>query len=123
LRETRYVEAAERAVRLFAPAMARSPAGFSTMLAAEAALLTPPTSVLLAGAGDECRRWQRTLAARVRPSVRVFNVAGIELPAGLAKGAVPADRAVAWVCQGTQCLPAIDDLHRLEQALASGDRP
>ena len=121
--ETRYVEAGERAVRLFAPAMARSPAGFSTMLGAEADLLTPPTSVLLAGAAAECRGWQQSLAARVRLNVRVFNVAEIELPAGLAKGAVPADRAVAWVCQGAQCLPAIADLHRLEQALASGDRP
>ena len=121
--EARYVEAGERAVRLFAPAMARSPAGFSTMLAAEADVLTPPTSVLLAGDADECGRWQRTLAARLRPNVRIFNVGGIEVPAGLAKGAVPAGRAVAWVCQGTQCLPAIDDLNRLEQALAGGERP
>jgi uncharacterized protein YyaL (SSP411 family) len=36
----------ERAVRLYAPAMARSPAGFSTMLAAEAGRARlPPTSV------------------------------------------------------------------------------
>jgi uncharacterized protein YyaL (SSP411 family) len=120
--EPRYVEAAERAVRHFAPAMARSPAGFSTMLAAEADLLKPPTSVLLAGDRGESDRWQRALAGDLRPGVRVFNVAGIALPAGLAKGAAPGDRAVAWVCQGTQCLPPIDDLRRLEGVLASGDR-
>jgi uncharacterized protein YyaL (SSP411 family) len=119
--EPRYVAAGERAVRLYAPLMARSPAGFSTMLSAEADLLTPPTSVLLAGDGEDCRRWQQALAARVRPNVRVFNVAGIALPAGLAKGAAPSDRAVAWVCRGTQCLPPIDDLRPLEETLAGGD--
>jgi uncharacterized protein YyaL (SSP411 family) len=91
------------------------------MLSAEADLLTPPTSVLLAGDGEDCRRWQQALAARVRPNVRVFNVAGIALPAGLAKGAAPSDRAVAWVCRGTQCLPPIDDLRPLEETLAGGD--
>ena len=118
--ESRYVEAGERAVRLFAPAIMRSPAGFSTMLAAEADVLFPPTSVLLAGDGEACVRWHRALAARVLSNVRVFNVAGISLPSGLAKGAAPSDRAVAWVCQGTQCLPAIDDLRWLEETLAGG---
>jgi uncharacterized protein YyaL (SSP411 family) len=51
--------------------------------------------------------------------VRIFNVAGEALPAELAKGAAPADSAVAWVCRGTQCLPAIDDLARLEATLAA----
>jgi uncharacterized protein YyaL (SSP411 family) len=120
--EPRYVEAGERAVRLYAPLMARSPAGFSTMLAAESDVLAPPTSVLLAGDGEDCGRWQRALAARVLSSVRVFNVAGIALPAGLAKGAAPAGGAVAWVCQGTHCLPAIDDFSRLEATLAGGER-
>ena len=120
--EHRYVDAAERAVRLYAPTMARAPAGFSTMLAAEAYIVTPPTSVLLAGDAEECSRWQRSLGLRMHPDVRVFNAATTPLPPGLAKGAAPAAGAVAWVCQGTQCLPAIDGLRRLEEVLSSGDR-
>jgi len=49
-------------------------------------------------------------------------VAGIDLPAGLAKGALAAGRTAAWVCQGTRCLAPIDDLGRLEATLASGDQ-
>jgi uncharacterized protein YyaL (SSP411 family) len=118
--EPRYVAAGERAVRLYAPAMARSPAGFSTMLAAEACVLAPPTSVLLVGDAQQCGRWHQALSARIRPHVRIFDVAGVDLPPGLAKGAAPADGAVAWVCQGTRCLPPIDDLGRLEETLATG---
>jgi len=102
--------------------MERSPAGFSTMLAAQECVLAPPTSVLLAGDAQECRRWQQALADRMRPDVRVFDVAGVDLPPELAKGAAPAAGAAAWVCQGTRCLPPIDDLGRLEATLASGDQ-
>ena len=92
------------------------------MLAAEAYVVTPPTSVLLAGDDEECSRWQRSPGLRTHPDVRVFNAATTPLPPGLAKGAAPAAGAVAWVCQGTQCLPAIDGLRRLEEVLSSGDR-
>jgi hypothetical protein len=115
----RYVEAGERAVRLFAPALAQSPGGCASLQAALAALEEPPASVLLAGDPEHCAAWQRSLERRLRPTVRIFNVAGQALPAELAKGPAPAERAVAWVCRGRQCLPAIDDLARLEATLAA----
>jgi hypothetical protein len=116
--EPRYLEAGERGVRLFAPAMAQSPGGHASLLAALAALEEPPASVLLAGDGEVCAAWHRSLERRLRPTVRIFNVAGTALPAELAKGPIPPAGAVAWVCRGTQCLPAIDDLARLEAAIA-----
>ena len=115
----RYVEAGERALRLFAPALARSPAGFASMLGALADLTKPPAFVLLAGNRDACIAWQRTLERTFRPTVRIFNVAGVPLPDELAKGAVPADRAVAWVCRGTQCLPPIDELRDVEAEITA----
>ena len=45
-----YLEAAERAVRLFAPTLAQAPSGHSTLLTALEDLEAPPTSVLLASA-------------------------------------------------------------------------
>ena len=89
------------------------------MLAALGDLQQPPTSVLLAGDREACREWQRSLERSLRPTVRVFNVAGVALPAELAKGAAPADRAVAWVCRGTRCLPRIDDLAALEAEIST----
>ena len=115
----RHVEAGERAVRLFAPALSRSPAGYASMLAAQGDLAQPPAFVLLAGDCDACAAWQRSLERTLRPGLRIFNVAGLALPAELAKGTVPADRAVAWVCRGTHCLPPIHDLGTLEAEIAS----
>jgi uncharacterized protein YyaL (SSP411 family) len=116
--EPRYVAAGARAVRLFAPAMGQSPGGCASLLAALAALEEPPASVLLAGDREVCSAWQRSLERRLRPAVRIFNVAGLALPAMLAKGEAPSAGALAWVCRGTQCLPAIGDLARLEAEIA-----
>ena len=115
--EPRYVEAAERAVQLFAPAIARSPAGFSSLVAAEADAIRPPPSVLLAGDPETCAIWQRSLRATPRPGVRVYDVAGVALPAELTKGVTPERGAVAWLCVGTSCLPPIADFAGIERAL------
>ncbi len=112
--EPRYVEAGERAVRLFGPALAQSPGGYASVLAALATVEEPPASVLLTGDRKVCSAWQRSLERRLRPTVRIFNVAGVALPTALAKGPAPSAGALAWVCRGTQCLPAIADLARLE---------
>ena len=116
--EHRYVEAGERTVRLYAPALAQSPGGFSSLLGALQEIRTPPTTVLLAGESAACATWQRALERQLRPSVRVFNVAGVALPAALVRGGAPAAGAAAWVCRGTQCLPAIGSLAEIEEALA-----
>ena len=74
--------------------------------------------MLLAGDQEICSAWQRSLERRLRPTVRIFNVAGVALPTALAKGPAPSAGARAWVCRGTQCLPAIGDLARLEAEIA-----
>jgi len=107
--EFRFIAAADRTVRLFAPALIESPAGFSSLLMALADLERPPAFVLLQGDAAEAIEWQRELERRYRPFVRVFNVAGIDrLPAALVKGAAPAGaKVVAWVCRGASCKPPI----------------
>jgi hypothetical protein len=116
--EPRYVDAAERAVRLFAPALAQSPAGYSSLLVALEDALKPPATVLLTGDSATCSAWQRGLERTLRPSVRVFNVAGSALPTELVKGPPPARGAAAWVCRGTQCLPPITSLAEIEREIA-----
>ena len=119
--EPRYVEAGERVVRLFAPALARSPSGFATLVGALEDTLTPPGWAVLDGDRATCAAWQRSLERTLRPAVRVIDVSGAsDLPATLAKGARPASGAVAWVCAGAQCLPPIADLGALVGIL---DRP
>jgi uncharacterized protein len=120
--EPRYVDAAERCVRLFAPMLADSPGGCSTLLEALRDSEAPPTAVLIDGDVGAAREWQRALEARYMPSVRVFNVAGIaNLPPAMVKGARPTTGAVAWVCRGTHCLPPLATLAELERELTAPD--
>ena len=116
--ELRYVDAAERTVRLFGPALAESPGGYCSLLEALAALEAPPTLVLLQGDAETCTQWQRSLENVYRPSVNVFNLAGVPaLPPALVKGATPAEGAVAWICRGMVCLPPITSLEAVVEAL------
>jgi hypothetical protein len=117
--EPRYVAAAERTVQLFAPMLDASPPGYATLLSALEDVLAPPATVLLSGDPARCAEWRRQLERTARSGVRVYDVAGCDLPAELAKGAPVADGAAAWVCRGTQCLPPIRDLDGLLLALQS----
>jgi len=122
--EPRYVEAGERVVRLFAPALARAPAGFATLVGALEDTLTPPGWVVLDGDRATCAAWQRTLERTLRPAVRVIDVSGAaDLPAALVKGARPVQGAVAWVCAGAHCLPPIADLESLVGVLDGAPVP
>ena len=116
--EPRYVESGERALRLFAPALERAPSGFATMIFALEDALAPPPIVILDGERTTCAAWQRALERTLRPAVRIFDVSGAaELPPPLAKGARPAEGAVAWICAGASCLPPVTDLAEVERAL------
>jgi uncharacterized protein YyaL (SSP411 family) len=120
LGEYRYLKAAERTVRVFAEAMVESPSGFASLLQAFEAIEAPPTQVLLQGDRALCAAWQRTLQSTYRPRVLVFNLAGVDdLPTMLVKGPVPRSGAVAWVCRGTHCLPALTSIEAIERELES----
>jgi uncharacterized protein YyaL (SSP411 family) len=115
--DARYVEAGERAVRAFTGVLRESPRGCATLLMALEDTLSPPSSTLLAGDAAVCAGWQRALERVLRPGVRVFNVAGADLPATLAKGPVPASGGAAWVCEGARCLPPVHSLAEVERIL------
>ncbi len=117
--QPRYVEAGERAVRAFAGVLRESPRGCATLLMALEDAVSPPASVLLAGDVAVCADWQSGLEHTLRPAVRIYNVAGADLPAALVKGPAPSGGAVAWVCRGTHCLPPVDTLDEVEQILSS----
>jgi hypothetical protein len=119
--EPRYLEAAERALKLFYPAMERQPSGFVSLATALDEYLAPPQTVILRGDGKSLAEWQRALARTYRPDTVI-----VALPAGLAglppvlDKAVPASGVNAWVCRGVTCLPPISDLADLERTLSAG---
>jgi hypothetical protein len=108
--DARYLEAAERTLRVFYPQMARHPGGFATLSKALAEHLEPPALIVLRADSQELTRWQEALAARYLPSAMVVAVDASQedLPPSLAK---PLRSGVnAWVCRGVNCLAPIDDL-------------
>ncbi len=120
--DVRYLEAARRAVDRFAGAIADSPGGFSTLLEAAAELDRPPPLAVIVPASSasghaEALAWRDALRRRYRPGLAVFVVAAAEAPPGLSKGAAPAAGARAWVCRGMTCLPPVDTLAGLEEAI------
>ena len=117
--EVRYVDAAERALKLFAPGLAESGGSQSTLVVALERLITPPTTVILDGERSETRAWQRQLERDYRPDVCVVDIAGADAPPMLRKGEAPTRGARAWVCRGSQCLPPVASFDEVFAALAS----
>ena len=121
--EPRYVDAAERAVKLFAPALADTAGGDTTLQVALERLLVPPATVILVGEPEATRAMAHALARSYLPDVVVVDVGSETVPDALRKGAPPASGAAAFVCRGMRCLPPISDVALVEAELAQSDRP
>jgi hypothetical protein len=111
--EPRYLEAAERTMRLFYPQLIRHPSGFSTLCIALAEHCDPPAVVVLRGDAPALIRWQRTLAGHYVPASLVVGIDTAQrgLPAALDKPVRPGVNA--WVCRGVNCLAPIGELDGL----------
>ena len=117
--ETRYLDAAERTVKLFAESLAQSPGSQSTLLVALDRLLRPPSAVLLDGDAAQAHAWCRALERDYRPDVAVIDIAGAtDIPSALRKGEPPREGAAAWICRGMQCLPPVSACDAITAALA-----
>ena len=121
--EPRYIDAAERAIRLFYGAMQRQPAAFVSLLAALEEALVPPRVLVLRGEAGALREWQHALAKRYRPDTLIVALRNGEthLPPALAKP--PSTGGVnAWLCQGVSCLPPVADLGTIVRLLKQGHK-
>ncbi|MEW6413822.1 MAG: thioredoxin domain-containing protein [Pseudomonadota bacterium] len=107
LGETRYLDAAQRCLRLFQPLLADYPIASPTLLAALDEALAPPRIILLRGPHDAMAAWTAALASRLTARDLLFALPnGSALPAALA-GPEP-ERVTAWVCEGTACRPPVE---------------
>jgi uncharacterized protein len=115
--EPRYLQSAQRTLRLFWPQMRQQASAFSTLALALAEHLAPPLVVVVRGAPRELAPWRAQLDRRYLPASLCLTLPpGVSgLPAVLDKPARPGVNA--WVCRGVNCLPPIDDLAELERML------
>jgi uncharacterized protein YyaL (SSP411 family) len=116
--ESRYLDAARRAVAAFYPAMQRYPGGLAALTIALEECLAPPEVVVLRGPTPRLRPWLKELAPEFRPHRVVVGIDGAEggLPAALDKPAAPG-RVNAYVCRGVSCLEPVSEMAALRRLL------
>ena len=118
--DMRYVDAAQRSLRLFYTAFEHQPAGFKSLLFALEEFLAPPRIVILRGPQQALAEWTEAMSGTYRPRTLVLAIPNGEqgLPGALEKPLSPSVNA--WVCQGVKCLPPIAELSEL-QKICKGD--
>jgi len=121
--QPRYIDAAERGLRLFAGGLMESPTSQSSLLTVLDRLRTPPSTLVIAGDPATTRDWQRRLERQYRPELAIVVGIGEEMPDALRKGDTSGPEAAAWLCEGMRCLPVVTDLRALEAQLASSISP
>ena len=105
LGETRYLDAAERALRAAWRAMDEYPHGHVTLLTALEEYVEHPEIIVVRGDADEIARWRDAAAKLYAPRRLVFAISRDEqsLPGALADRAAMDDETVAYRCLGTHC--------------------
>jgi len=105
LGETRYLDAAERALRGAWRAMDEYPHGHVTLLTALEEYVEHPEIIVMRGDADEIARWRDAAAKLYAPRRLVFAISRDEqsLPGALADRAAMDGETVAYRCLGTHC--------------------
>ncbi|MGI9222039.1 MAG: thioredoxin domain-containing protein [Woeseiaceae bacterium] len=119
LGESRYIDAAERALRNAWKAMDEYPHGHVTLLTALEENLTPPEIVVLRGDADEIGTWQRSAGKIYAPSRMLVAIPEDEqeLPGLLAERKPMQNETVAYHCVGTHCELPVKSLEALAAVL------
>src|SRR5688572_11982060 len=108
--ETRYLDAAEAAVRGAWPSLARSPEVHASVLIALDEFLDPVEIVIIRGDAADAESWRRQLARGYAPRrmVVAIPVDATGLPDSLAAKVIR-ERTVAYVCRGPVCSEPVYD--------------
>lgn len=112
--EIRYLDATERTLQAFYPALERSPAGCASLALALEESLAPPTVVVVRGDEAQLGPWRKLLAERHLP-----DVLGLVIPTDMRDLPPVLEgfsdlRVNATVCTGVNCQGPIFDLAELE---------
>jgi uncharacterized protein len=123
LGETRYLDAAERTLRVAWPALARYPQAHTSLLLALEEFVRPTEIVILRGDAGSIDAWQGELAKVYAPRRVVLAIPADaeDLPPAL-RDKTPQAGAIAYVCRGTTCSAPITSLSALTQNLSDGAR-
>ena len=115
LGETRYLETAERILRLFSATANRLPSAHGSLLIAMEEYLYPPRIIVLRSDPKTTREWTRSLLSQYAPDTMIMTIPNDEenLPGvlnNLKSALKPAGETTAYICQGVSCSPPITRL-------------
>ena len=120
--ERRYLDAAERSIRMGWKSIERLPHAHTAMLLAVEEFIYPPQTTVLRGEPEALSPWTERCRRHYAPRRPVFSVpsdAG-ELP-GLLALRRPASDPVAYVCHGHLCEAPITTMEALDEAMREGE--
>ena len=116
--EQRWIDAAERALRAFMPALAQAPQGSAGVLLALHEWLQPPAQVVVRVDAASRAPWQATVDTLRRAGHRIYLIdSTLEHLPGLLAQRRAQPGGVAYLCRGTTCLAPIDSPAGLAAAL------
>ena len=119
LGNTRYLESAEKSLRLFADALDKTPSVYGSLSMALQAREPDNQTIIIRGQAPQIHTWQSACRRHYHPENIALAIAAktIGLPEALALK--KAGRGtVAYICRGLECSAAIDSLETLEAQLA-----
>ena len=121
LGEVRYLDAAEKSLKVAWDNILRTPYAHNTLLDAVEEYLYPPQTIIVRAKVDDLKQWQDHAAAHYSPRRFVVTISDAEreLP-GLLSQRIARGEFVAYVCEGHQCQPPISDPDELEALFNSG---
>ena len=120
LGNTKYLASAEKALQLFAPALAKMPSIHGSLLMAQQACAPTARTVILRGPAAELAEW-RAFCQRAHspPETAIFAIpTGAELPPALARRKAGDSGVLAYVCTGTECAAPVGSQGELGGMLA-----
>lgn len=119
LGEPRYLQAAEQTLQASWPLLQQAASHHTTLLSALEDYLLPPQIIILRGEPEVLATWQTVCQSTYAPPRLCFAIpnSAADLP-GLLAVREPHGTAVAYICNGPQCLAPITSLEELRQKLA-----
>ncbi len=122
LGETRYLKAAETAIRAGWEGLRRFPHAHNTLLDALEEHLYPTTTVVIRGTGAALERWHARATRHYAPRRMTIAIPAqaASLP-GMLGERVPRAAPVAYVCRGYRCDAPITDEAQFERGLEASE--
>jgi uncharacterized protein YyaL (SSP411 family) len=122
LGEPRYLDAAERTVRVAWAGIERHPFAHGAMLAALEDWLEPPETVVLRGSGATLERWRTRATGAFSPRRLTLAIPNdAQDLTGLLAQRAPSGETVAYLCRGHHCEAPLHDFEAFSRALRASE--